>query len=71
MEALILLLPALGCGLMMVAFMYLMGRGMRSRHGPQPPQRNTESEVAELRSEVARLQAERPEAGQTGDQARG
>ncbi len=30
MEALLYLLPALGCGLMMVACMYLMGRGMRS-----------------------------------------
>ena len=29
MEGLLFLLPALGCGLMMVACMYLMGRGIR------------------------------------------
>ena len=59
MEALLYLLPALGCGLMMVACMYLMGRGMRSNQPDQPAKPETDREVAELREEVARLRAER------------
>ncbi len=59
MEALLYLLPALGCGLMMVAFMYLMGRGMRSHHPDQPAKDQTDQEVDKLREEVARLRGER------------
>jgi len=51
MEALLYLLPALGCGLMMVACMYLMGRGMRSKH-QEPSEGDTDRQVAELRGEV-------------------
>ncbi|MDQ3571202.1 MAG: hypothetical protein M3396_11415 [Actinomycetota bacterium] len=64
MEALLYLLPALGCGLMMVACMYLMGRGMRSH--PQHPPTEVHRDRAELQEEVARLRAE----GE-GEQARG
>jgi len=60
MEALLYLLPALGCGLMMVACMYLMGRGMRSKH-QEPSEGDTDRQVAELRGEVIRLRAEREE----------
>jgi len=59
MKALLYLLPALGCGLMMVACMYLMGRGMRSHHRNPPVEADTNRQVAELREEVARLRAER------------
>ncbi len=59
MEALLYLLPALGCGLVMVACMYLMGRGMRSHNPDQPTRTESDREVAELREEVARLRSER------------
>ena len=60
MEGLLFLLPALGCGLMMVACMYLMGRGMRGgEQGEQPEAAADRDEVAGLRKEVARLRAER------------
>jgi len=58
MDSLLLLLPALGCGVMMAACMYLMGRGMRSPHQRQAPEPDASREVAELREEVARLRAE-------------
>ncbi len=60
MEALLYLLPALGCGLMMVACMYLMGRGVRSKR-QEPSEADTDCQVAELRGEVTRLRAEREE----------
>ncbi|MDP8992875.1 MAG: hypothetical protein M3N31_07495 [Actinomycetota bacterium] len=64
MEALLYLLPALGCGLMMVACIYLMGRAMRS-HGQAPPSPPAEADkdrqIGELREEVARLRSERQE----------
>ena len=67
MEGLLFLLPALGCGLMMVACMYLMGRGMRGgEQGEQPEAAADRDEVAGLRKEVARLRAERE-----GEQAHG
>ncbi|MDQ3571151.1 MAG: hypothetical protein M3396_11155 [Actinomycetota bacterium] len=66
MEALLYLLPALGCGLMMVACMYLMGRGMRSHPQHPPTEVHRDRQVAELQEEVARLRAE----GE-GEQARG
>lgn len=44
-----LLFPLLGCGLMMVICMALMGAGHRRPHADDP------SEVASLRAEVDRL----------------
>jgi hypothetical protein len=53
MDALLFLLPALGCAVTMAACMALMGRMHR-------PQRDTnrDAEVAALREEVARLRAD-------------
>jgi hypothetical protein len=65
-DRLLLLLPALGCGLMMATCMYQIGKGKRSSQ-PQPPtMADPGGEVAKLREEVARLQAQRE-----GDQAHG
>ena len=61
MEALLYLLPALGCGLMMVACMYLMGRAMRSHGQPPPTEADKDRQIAELSEEVARLRSERQE----------
>jgi hypothetical protein len=52
MEALLYLLPALGCGLMMVVMMVFMGRLMA------PQQKDRPDEVAALRHEVERLRSE-------------
>lgn len=61
MNTLLYLVPALGCGLMMVACMALMGRMHR---GPDTQRRD--DDIAELRAEVARLRAER-EAAEVSD----
>ena len=53
MDALLFLLPAAGCAVMMVACMALMGRMHR-----RPRRTDTDAEVAALRDEVARLRAE-------------
>lgn len=48
------LTPLLGCGLMMVVCMAVMGGGRKRRNEPAAPSSSTD-EVAELRDEVARL----------------
>lgn len=47
------LTPLLGCGLMMVVCMAVMGGGRKRRNEPAAPA--STDEVAELRDEVARL----------------
>ncbi len=47
------LTPLLGCGLVMIACMALMGRSGRRRDDPTPP----DEDVAALRAEVTRLRA--------------
>lgn len=54
MRVLVGLLPLLGCGGGMVLCMWLMGRG----HRTQPTTPSSTDEVAELRTEVARLRQE-------------
>jgi hypothetical protein len=55
MEALWVLIPALGCGLVMVACMVMMGRMMGGHRNPP----SEHDEVQALRDEVAQLRAER------------
>lgn len=50
------LAPVLGCGLMMVACMALMGRSGRNRHNDSTAPDSNE-EIAALRDEVARLRS--------------
>lgn len=55
MENLVWLIPALGCGLMMVAMMVMMGMGMRMSGDKEKPPREDEPSVEELRAENERL----------------
>ena len=70
MESLLLLLPALGCGLVMLACMAMMGWGMRGprrQEAARPPEAATAQEVAALREEVARLRAEQEDPDRVDD----
>lgn len=58
MEALLYLLPALGCGLMMLVMMVFMGRMMSQ---PRDARRDDTEDVASRGGEVARLRS-RPDA---------
>ncbi len=62
MDTLLYLIPALGCGLMMVACMVLMSR-MRG-HRDEP---SHDDDVEALRDEVAQLRAERDATGTNAD----
>jgi hypothetical protein len=56
MEGLLLLVPLLACPIMMVAMMWLMGKGMSG--GKKEPTSEAEPTVADLRGERDRLSAE-------------
>lgn len=62
MDTLLYLIPALGCGLMMVACMVLMSRMHGHRDEP-----SHDDDVEALRDEVARLRAERDSTGANAD----
>lgn len=57
MDNLLYLLAPLGCGVMMVLCMVMMGRGMRHKPAAESPAEN--EEIAALRAEVAELRTER------------
>ncbi len=58
MEALLYLLPSLGCGLMMVVMMVFMARGMGGSQTDRAYDDRAD-DIASLRDEMARLRSDR------------